>query len=89
MSEPRTKRREDPEPANAKSRLSGGDGFSQRGLDAAPEPELSGSRTTVPRTAADAAAPDAEGSNLALAVKAAAFRDMGLDVSVCGSNHGL
>jgi L-fucose isomerase-like protein len=34
-------------------------------------------------------APDAEGANLALAAKAAAFREMGLDVSLCGSNHGL
>src|SRR5215510_7111136 len=30
-------------------------------------------------------APDAEGATLALAAKAAAFRDMGLDVYICGS----
>jgi hypothetical protein len=30
-------------------------------------------------------APDAEGAKLALAAKAAAFRDMGLDVYICGS----
>jgi len=34
-------------------------------------------------------APDAEAANLALATKAAMFREMGLDVSVCGSGHGL
>ncbi|HSB17466.1 MAG TPA: hypothetical protein VLE22_23660 [Bryobacteraceae bacterium] len=34
-------------------------------------------------------APDADGANLALAAKAAMFREMGLDVSVCGTNHGL
>jgi hypothetical protein len=34
-------------------------------------------------------APDAEGANLALASKAAAFRAMGLDVSICGTGHGL
>ena len=34
-------------------------------------------------------APDAEAANLALATKAAMFREMGLDVSVCGSAHGL
>jgi len=34
-------------------------------------------------------APDAEAANLALATKAAMFREMGLDVSVCGSQHGL
>jgi L-fucose isomerase-like protein len=34
-------------------------------------------------------APDAEGANLALAAKAAMFRDLGIQVSVCGSGHGL
>ena len=34
-------------------------------------------------------APDAAGANLALASKAAAFREMGIDVSICGSDHGL
>ncbi|HVN04483.1 MAG TPA: hypothetical protein VMT86_08710 [Bryobacteraceae bacterium] len=34
-------------------------------------------------------APDAESANLALATKAAMFRDLGLDVSVCGTHHGL
>lgn len=34
-------------------------------------------------------APDAPGANRALAAKAAAFRALGLDVSVCGSGHGL
>lgn len=34
-------------------------------------------------------APDAESANLALAAKAAMFRDMGLEVSVCGSGAGL
>jgi hypothetical protein len=34
-------------------------------------------------------APNAADANRALAVKAAAFRDMGLDVSVCGTEHGL
>jgi hypothetical protein len=34
-------------------------------------------------------APDAAAANLALAVKAAAFRNLGLDVSICGTNHGL
>lgn len=34
-------------------------------------------------------APDAEGANLALAAKAAAFKELGLDVYVCGDNHGL
>ena len=33
--------------------------------------------------------PDAAGANTALAAKAAAFRDMGIDVSVCGDQHGL
>ena len=34
-------------------------------------------------------APDAEGANLALAAKAAMFRELGLEVSICGANHGL
>ncbi len=34
-------------------------------------------------------APDAKGANLALAAKAAMFRAMGMEVSVCGTNHGL
>ncbi len=34
-------------------------------------------------------APDAAGANRALAVKAALFRDLGLEVSVCGTKHGL
>ncbi len=34
-------------------------------------------------------APDAASANLALAAKAAMFREMGLDVSVCGTGHGL
>jgi hypothetical protein len=34
-------------------------------------------------------APDNEGANLALAVKAAMFQEMGLDVSICGTHHGL
>jgi len=34
-------------------------------------------------------APDAPAANLALAAKAAMFREMGLDVAVCGSGHGL
>ena len=34
-------------------------------------------------------APDAGSANLALATKAAMFREMGLDVSVCGTDHGL
>ena len=34
-------------------------------------------------------APSAEAANVALAAKAAAFRELGLDVSVCGTNHGL
>jgi len=33
--------------------------------------------------------PDAAGANLALAAKAAAFRELGMDVSICGTNHGL
>jgi len=34
-------------------------------------------------------APDAEGANLALATKAAMFRDMGIEVTICGTAHGL
>jgi hypothetical protein len=34
-------------------------------------------------------APDAEGANRALAVKAAMFQAMGLEVSICGSGNGL
>jgi hypothetical protein len=34
-------------------------------------------------------APDAEGANRALAVKAAMFREMGIAVNVCGTDHGL
>ncbi len=34
-------------------------------------------------------APDADSANLALAAKAAMFREMGLEVSICGTNHGL
>jgi hypothetical protein len=34
-------------------------------------------------------APDADGANLALAAKAAMFKHLGLEVSVCGSNNGL
>ena len=34
-------------------------------------------------------APDAAAANLALAAKAAMFREMGLEVSVCGTEHGL
>ncbi len=34
-------------------------------------------------------APDADGANLALAAKAAMFREMGIAVSVCGTDHGL
>jgi hypothetical protein len=34
-------------------------------------------------------APDAEAANHALAVKAAMFRAMGLEVAICGTNHGL
>jgi L-fucose isomerase-like protein len=33
--------------------------------------------------------PDAEGANLALAAKAAAFKALGIQVSVCGTGHGL
>jgi hypothetical protein len=34
-------------------------------------------------------APDARGAKLALAVKAAMFREMGMNVSICGDQHGL
>ena len=34
-------------------------------------------------------APGAAGANLALAAKAAAFREMGLAVNICGANNGL
>jgi len=34
-------------------------------------------------------APDAAGANLALAAKAAMFRELGIGVAVCGDNHGL
>jgi hypothetical protein len=34
-------------------------------------------------------APDEERANLALATKAATFREMGLDVSICGTQNGL
>ncbi|MGE5644333.1 MAG: fucose isomerase [Acidobacteriota bacterium] len=34
-------------------------------------------------------APDAGGANLALAAKAAAFKALGLDVAICGTNNGL
>ncbi len=34
-------------------------------------------------------APDASAANLALAAKAAAFRELGMEVSVCGTEHGL
>jgi hypothetical protein len=34
-------------------------------------------------------APGAAAANLALAVKAAAFRELGLEVSLCGTDHGL
>jgi hypothetical protein len=34
-------------------------------------------------------APDAAGADIALAAKAAAFREMGLEVAVCGTGHGL
>ena len=34
-------------------------------------------------------APDAAAANHALAVKAAAFRNLGMDVSICGANNGL
>ena len=34
-------------------------------------------------------APDAASANRALAVKAAMFREMGLEVAICGTDHGL
>jgi L-fucose isomerase-like protein len=34
-------------------------------------------------------APDAAAANVALAAKAAMFRELGLDVSICGTNNGL
>ena len=34
-------------------------------------------------------APDAERANLAMAAKAATFREMGMDVSICGTQNGL
>ena len=34
-------------------------------------------------------APDAGAANLALAAKAAMFREMGIAVNVCGTGHGL
>jgi hypothetical protein len=34
-------------------------------------------------------APDAAGANKALAAKAAMFRELGIDVSICGTGHGL
>ncbi len=34
-------------------------------------------------------APDAQAANLALAAKAAAFRELGMEVSICGDGHGL
>ncbi len=34
-------------------------------------------------------APDAAGADFALAAKAAMFRDMGLEVNICGTNNGL
>src|SRR5579884_1143383 len=34
-------------------------------------------------------APSAEAANLALASKAAAFRHLGLEVAICGTNHGM
>jgi hypothetical protein len=34
-------------------------------------------------------APDEAGANLALATKAAMFRELGLEVAICGSGHGL
>jgi hypothetical protein len=36
-----------------------------------------------------ACAPNAEAANLALATKAAMFREMGLAVSICGTQNGL
>ena len=34
-------------------------------------------------------APDAAGADLALAAKAVAFRDLGMEVAICGNNNGL
>ena len=34
-------------------------------------------------------APTAKNANLALAAKAAALRKLGIEVSVCGTGHGL
>ncbi len=34
-------------------------------------------------------APDNDGANQALAAKAVTFRELGLEVSICGSNHGM
>jgi hypothetical protein len=34
-------------------------------------------------------APDKAAANLAMAAKAAMFREMGLEVNVCGTGHGL
>jgi hypothetical protein len=34
-------------------------------------------------------APDQAGANLAMAAKAAMFREMGLEVNVCGTGHGV
>jgi hypothetical protein len=34
-------------------------------------------------------APDAAGANRALGAKAAAFAELGIEVSVCGNEHGL
>jgi hypothetical protein len=34
-------------------------------------------------------APDPAAANLALAAKAAMFREMGLEVAICGTDHGL
>jgi len=34
-------------------------------------------------------APDASSANRALAVKASAFQNLGLDVSICGTRNGL
>ena len=34
-------------------------------------------------------APDAAGANLALAAKAAMFRELGMEVSICGTDTGL
>jgi len=33
--------------------------------------------------------PDAAGANRALATKAAMFREMGIQVNICGTEHGL